>query len=660
MAFCILLTVDLLRNDSIFDSMKYFPLFLLLFGTVTAQHSPFFYEHVKYDAESDGLRLWEESGFGHGGEAIGDLDGDGVSEWLIVSHQEDSVRCFVIFPDSAGNILNVVSQPAPALPDASVTPNGRIGQGMAAAGDIDGDGMPEVWIGEPFGKEGPLSYGALWLWSVASDGSIQAKNRWGGRSDLFLTKLTLEGRLGSDLTVLSKNLLAVAAPCPPNRGKGVIYLLRHTDGSDLKLESIIGRSETLPWMEEIRPNDQFASGMCSPGDLDGNGMADLLVGASDDDAAGQGKGALHLLYLSAGGEVMTHQKLTPGDAGLKLPLDPGDRFGRRLATIRSLQDSTSWIAVSASRDDDGGKDVGALYMLTLHQTGKVDSWHKISDLTYNFEGTLGYRHNFGGFLSAVGDHNRDGVNDLLVGGSGDQENTGAAWLLMPSDWPERLQDTARWLGSFTLTASDSAMIFQGAQTEEDSTRILETYNLEEYALNHLVLVLDVSASMNKPDRLPLLKKALQDLLPYMRPEDKLSVITYSGKPEVQLEAVPLEERDVITETLQSLRSSGDTKPGKALKLAMELSERHYIPEGNNRIIFCTDGGFDQEEIERNLTEISESRMTMSVFYFGKLPANRIGEMVVIASRTGGNAAHITRNSVRGALLHESKVVSRRE
>lgn len=641
--------------------MKYWlPILLLMPLFAQGQHSPYFYDYQRLDASIPQLSIVEEEGFGYGVEAIGDLDGDEVSEWLVISHSVDTVMCSVIFPDSAGNVLKVVKQAAPLWADFSPTPNGRLGRGMAAAGDINGDGLVDIWVGEPFGKEGPLQYGALWLWSVDQNGQLTAQHRWGGRSEEFLTRLTLEGQLGMDIQVLDDETLAVGAPASPRRGKGKIFLLSHAQGEALEILTVIGENDESEWWEEIRPNDGFAAGICIPGDLDGNGMPDLLVGAPGDNAAGKGKGALHLLYLDNSGNVIDHKKFTPGDPGMKLPLDAEDQFGSSLATIRPLNDSTSWIAVAAGKDDDGGKDVGAIYMLTVHQTGTIESWHKISETTYNFEGELGYRHNFATTISAAGDHNKDGRADLLVGGPGDQDQTGAAWLLMPTEWPERLKDTARWLGSFQLTAEDSALIFQNARTPEDSAEVLDTYQLGEYALNHLVLLLDVSASMKKPDRLPLLKQALLDLLPYMRPEDKLTIITYSGKPEVHIEAVPLEARDVITETLQRLTSSGETKPGKALKMALQIAEQHYIPGGNNRIIFGTDGGFEQEDIERALADITESRVTMSVFYFGKLPVNRISEMRIIAGQTGGNAAHISGNSARGALLRETKVIGRRE
>ncbi len=641
--------------------MKYTVLLTILLPvSLAAQHSPWFYEHQFLHTESIPTQLPKEGRFGYGLEAIGDLDGDGHSEWLVAGLEEETPMCYVIFPDREGKPKRIVKQPAPSGEGMELTKGGRIGAGMAVAGDLDGNGTVEVWVGEPFGKEGPLAYGALWLWSVDSSGSICAQNRWGGRSEVFLTKLQLEGRFGADIATLSDNTLAVAQFTPEGKGKGKIFLLQHEQGNDLSILSILGSREDLWWEEEIGNGDAFAATLCSPGDLDSNGMADLLVGAPTDNDAGPNKGALHLLFLDELGTVIRHQKLTPGDPGLKLPLDADDRFGSSLATVSPVADSSAIIAVAALKDDDGGKDKGAVYRLTLHRDSRVIAWHKISDATYNFEGELSWKHQFGYALAPAGDHNRDGHPDLLVGGPGEADERGAAWLLMPSEWPERLKDTARWLGSFRLTAADSAMIFREAGTAEDSARVLDAYNLKEYALNHLIFVLDVSASMNKPDRLPLLKKALMDLLPYMRPEDQLSVITYSGKPQVELEAVYLENREVITETLTRLKSQGDTKPGRALKEAMKLAMDHYIPEGNNRIIFGTDGGFRMDDIEKSLGDIQESPVTMSVFYFGKLPQDRITEMRIMAARTAGNAAHITGNSARGALLRESKVIGRRE
>ncbi|MDP5172192.1 MAG: VWA domain-containing protein [Bacteroidia bacterium] len=638
--------------------MKYLFLLIISFPLLAmAQHSPYFYQYQRLDASTAGLSLQPDGRFGTGVVAIGDLDGDGVSEWLVVACGAEATVCSVIFPDKEGNPLRIVQQAPPTWQGQGETPGGRIGQAMWPAGDLDGDGSLELWVGEPLGKEGPLAYGALWLWSVNEAGQITATSRWGGRSEAFLTKLTLEGRLGAGITALSDNLLAVAAPVPSGKGVGKVFVLSHNAGQNLRIARVIGEGEEA-WLSELRSSDQFGASICSPGDLDGDGGNDLLISSPEDDAAGQGKGALHLLFLSPAGQSVAHQKLTPGDRGMKLPLNPDDRFGSAMAVISPLADSSAQIAVAAIKDDDGGKDRGAIYVMTLHKAGNMIAWHKISEATYNFEGELGPKHSFGYSLAAAGDHNQDGRPDLLVGGPGDQNDLGAAWLLLPSAWPDRLKDTAQWLGSLRLSSGDSAAIYRDAHTRDDSALIEKTYNLEEYAVNHLVFVLDVSASMNKPDRLPLLKQALLDLLPYMRPEDLISIITYSGNSEVLLEAVPAEARDVITETLQGMKSSGETKPGKALKDALNIAEKHFIEGGNNRIIFGTDGGFDQADIEKSMAMITASRVVMSVFYFGKLPQNRIVEMTQIAAQTGGNAAHIAGNSARGALLRESKVVGK--
>ncbi len=625
---------------------------------VAAQFSPYFYEHQRLDASIGTLKLIPKGRFGSGVTVIGDLDQDGVSEWLVMSHSSDSAICYVIYPDQAGNVLKVIPQAPPLWQGVAATSGGRIGFSFAAAGDIDGDGNFELWVGEPGGKEGPLAYGAVWLWSVDREGKLSAKGRWGGRSEVFLKQLSLDGSLGVSLAVLGPDLIAVSAPIIAGKGIGKIFLLRHDRGSQLRMQSVIGGSGE--WYSSLKINDYFGASICSPGDLDGDGGADLLVSAPEDGTAGLRKGALHLFSLDASGQIVQHRKLNPGDQGLRLPLDADDRWGSAMTVVSPLADSTALLAVAALKDDDGGKDQGAIYYLTLHRRGEVIAWHKVSGTTYNFEGELGrFYHGFGYSLAAAGDHNQDGRPDLLVGGPGDADDVGATWLLLPSAWPERLLDTARWLGSFQLTATDSARIFSQARSAKDSARIDSMYNLESYALNHLVFVLDVSASMSKPDRLPLLREALLDLLPYMRPEDKLTVITYSGKAEVHLEAVEASSRDVITTTFENLRSSGETKPGKALQSALDLALRHYVPGGNNRIIFGTDGGFDQDEIGKQLSAIAASEVTMSVFYFGKLPESRILEMRQISMQTGGNAAHITGQSARGALLRESKVIGKR-
>ena len=140
-------------------------------------------------------------------------------------------------------------------------------------------------------------------------------------------------------------------------------------------------------------------------------------------------------------------------------------------------------------------------------------------------------------------------------------------------------------------------------------------------------------------------------------KDKISIITYSGKADLELSGISASERDSIANVINSLFSSGGTKPAKALSLAYKVAERHFIEGGNNRIIFATDGGFEVEKVLGPLAKNRDTQIPMSVFYFGKLPAYKITEMENLAQQGYGNTAHIRPETVEVALLNEVRVIS---
>jgi hypothetical protein len=186
----------------------------------------------------------------------------------------------------------------------------------------------------------------------------------------------------------------------------------------------------------------------------------------------------------------------------------------------------------------------------------------------------------------------------------------------------------------------------------------DPYSFEFVAENNLTLLLDVSASMKKPDKLPLLKDALAKLLEHMRVEDQISIIVYSGDVNIVLDGVSAAQRTLIMETIENLRSSGATKGKSALRKAYRLAERNFVSGGNNRIILATDGYFDVED----LYNIAESRggnnISLSVFSFGKLKEELHQVLSDLASRGNGNYANITRENIDMALLREAKAVRR--
>lgn len=186
----------------------------------------------------------------------------------------------------------------------------------------------------------------------------------------------------------------------------------------------------------------------------------------------------------------------------------------------------------------------------------------------------------------------------------------------------------------------------------------DPFSFDGVAENNLILLLDVSASMRKPEKLPLLKSALQKMLTHMRPEDQISIIVYSGSAEIILEAVSAAQSNVIENAISNLSSSGGTKGKAALRKAYTLARRHYIANGNNRIIMATDGYFDVPDLF-NLVESSRGdNITLSVFSFGNLAQNKIDDLTELAGKGGGNYQMIDEANVDSALLTEAKAVRR--
>ncbi len=111
------------------------------------------------------------------------------------------------------------------------------------------------------------------------------------------------------------------------------------------------------------------------------------------------------------------------------------------------------------------------------------------------------------------------------------------------------------------------------------------------AANYVFLI-DVSGSMNSTDKLGLLKKSMTLLVDYLRPTDRISIITYSGKVNRALESTLVSEADVIKAAISKLVASGSTAGGAALEMAYKEALDNFIEGGNNRIILGTDGDFN--------------------------------------------------------------------
>ncbi len=162
--------------------------------------------------------------------------------------------------------------------------------------------------------------------------------------------------------------------------------------------------------------------------------------------------------------------------------------------------------------------------------------------------------------------------------------------------------------------------------------------------SNLVFLLDVSGSMESPDKLPLVKRAFSMLVNELRPEDRVAIVVYAGAAGKVLDSTPGNKKKTILDALERLNAGGSTAGGEGLKLAYKIAGENFIKGGNNRIILATDGDFNvgvssTSEMERLVEKERENGVFMTVLGFGSGNI-KDDKMETIADKGNGNYAYI--------------------
>ena len=109
---------------------------------------------------------------------------------------------------------------------------------------------------------------------------------------------------------------------------------------------------------------------------------------------------------------------------------------------------------------------------------------------------------------------------------------------------------------------------------------------------NLVLLIDVSGSMNIPQSLPLVKEAMLAFVGQLREQDRVAIVTYAGSTRVALPSTPGHDKIRIREAIEALQAGGSTAGASGLRLAYQEARHGYIKGGINRILLATDGDFN--------------------------------------------------------------------
>ena len=171
-------------------------------------------------------------------------------------------------------------------------------------------------------------------------------------------------------------------------------------------------------------------------------------------------------------------------------------------------------------------------------------------------------------------------------------------------------------------------------------------NLDEWRMapNNLVFLIDVSGSMQPPDKLPLLKEAFRLLVDRLRAEDRIAIVVYAGAAGLVLPSVSGADKPAILSAIDSLAAGGSTAGGAGIELAYRIAEENFIEDGNNRVILATDGDFNVgvssvPELEKLIEEKRASNIFLSVLGVGSDNFNDAA-METLADKGNGNYAFL--------------------
>lgn len=174
---------------------------------------------------------------------------------------------------------------------------------------------------------------------------------------------------------------------------------------------------------------------------------------------------------------------------------------------------------------------------------------------------------------------------------------------------------------------------------------------------NLVFLVDVSGSMDEPNKLPLVKRSMQALVENLSPSDRVAIVTYAGSSGLALPSTLGSNKQEILDALEALESGGSTQGSAGIKLAYETARQNFLKEGMNRVILCTDGDFNvgvtnMSELERIIERERASGVFLSVLGFGTGNV-KDSTMELLADKGNGNYAYVdTFNEGRKVLVEQ--------
>jgi Ca2+-binding RTX toxin-like protein len=411
-------------------------------------------------AATDGFRLQGAAAWGNAELCVssaGDLNGDGYGDLIIGAPWSDTGEGW------AGAAYVIFGQAGPTRADIDVenlaaadgfrlraeAAGDRAGHSVASAGDVNGDGYDDLIVGAPWNDAGGNDAGATYV-IYGQAGSTRSDIDLGGldAADGFRMLGAAADRAGfsassaGDINGDGYDDLIIGAHGSNAGGSyaGAAYVIFGQAGgtrADIDLGSL---AATDGFRVQAVAGDQAGWSVSQAGDINGDGLDDLIIGAQGNNAGGSYAGAAYVIFGQAGGARADIDlgNLAAADGFRLLGPAAGDRAGWSVSSAGDINaDGYADLIVGAPWSNAGGNDSGAAYVI-FGQAGGTRADIDLGSLSsidgFLLQGAAAWD-NAGFSVASAGDVNGDGYDDLIVGAYGSDAggtDAGAAYVIYGS------------------------------------------------------------------------------------------------------------------------------------------------------------------------------------------------------------------------------------
>jgi hypothetical protein len=414
--------------------------------------------------------------------SAGDVNGDGFDDLIVGSTVYEGISV-VVFGKADGTVVELSNVRAGTggfvINDNGILAYDESGLAVSSAGDVNGDGFDDLIVGASSSDPNGSYSGASYVVFGKTDGTAVEPSDIAAGSGGFVINGILEyDYAGSSVSSAGDvngdgfDDLIVGAKGAGTNGSGASYVVfGKTDGTPVELSEIENTGTGGFVINGVSSGDNVGRSVSSAGDVNGDGLDDLIVGASGDDPSGNANsGSSFVVFGKTDGTAVELSTIEVGTGGFVINgVSTGDYSGFSVSSAGDVNgDGFDDLIVGAMGDDPNGSYSGASFVVF----GKTDGT-KV-ELSAIEVGTDGFvingvsANDRSGFsVSSAGDVNGDGLDDLIVGAWGDDPNgnanSGASFVVFG-----KKDGTAVELS--TIEAGTGGFVINGVATGDESGR----------------------------------------------------------------------------------------------------------------------------------------------------------------------------------------------